>query len=271
MGVKRAVAPTVPVGLAVEYVRGTRRFLIKQTRRKDDTNRYLSPSTLLPPPSATEPTQDMIVVDCTVSNRSTMSIQRKAKTAFSMVPRSRRRFLAPTACPDDLPVQFSAFVSRPSGTVLCFEALCSVLHGCLSVDGAVFHSSIRDAARDDVESPAWTLYRGPLLHQKHLAECVCSIRGQPNPLVQYRQHQKFFFDPFVNPVTSKFARFDHYPVHTTPTAVSDQLVEFLQERGIDDDLAAYVEEYAEFVASEERHHWRELLAQSGVIRDALDS
>ena len=235
--------PRIPSGLLVEYARGSRRFLVK--------------------PAESPISGDIVVIDCMVSSRQSAN-RKKSVAASNLIPRARRRFLPPTLSPDECPVQFSAYIGRGKGTTLCLEALCSVVHGCLSVDAAVFHASIRDAASEDVNSVRWSSYHGPLMHQKHLAECLCSVRGQPNPVVPYRQEHKHFFDPFVHPTVSKFTRFDHTPVHTVPAPLCNKLVQFLNERGVDDDLAGFVEGYAHYVDSEERRLWKESLSRPGM-------
>jgi hypothetical protein len=306
----------VPPGLAVDYVLGTRRFLLRRDAQQRQAASSSSSSSLLRSEEAMDVDlkknsnnttnnnnrdkeknrqsggDEMIVVDCTVNHRlgGGAGARRKEKRSFPqnhhlLVSKSRRRFLPPSLASstqdERMPVQFSVFAARPGGgavagtggattttTLLCLEALCSVLHGSLCVDGAMFHSSIESAAaqHDGPESPAWTSYRGPLLHQKHLAECVCSIHSaHPNPLEPYRQIHKHFFDPFVNPATSRFARYDHCPVHTVPAGVSDELVAFLEARGVDDHLAAYVEQFAGYVLNEEHMLWRRQLSEMGVV------
>nr|CCC93395.1 conserved hypothetical protein [Trypanosoma congolense IL3000] len=201
-----------------------------------------------------------VLVHCSVSNHRLRPLGGGKNSAGTFGTRRKAKTRRQNCPPDDLPVEFSAFVAvPPSGLTL--EALCSCSLGFLVVDGILFHRGLmpESVIPQDGNLVREGVYQGPLLNQRLLAECVVSTRGCINPLEPHRQHQAFFFDRHVNLWSSRFSRLGHLPVHTAKPEFADTLCHFLGCFGVNDELARFVEEFAHQVHKEEKSHWFNIL------------
>ncbi|CUG54982.1 Hypothetical protein, putative [Bodo saltans] len=245
-----SLPPVPPHSFEVMYEPGTRRFTLIGT----------SPVT-----------SDSVVVHCDVNQRAMPRLtwdstygkpspqpRSSVRRQRGMVRRSISKHLAlPTHSPDELPIQFRAFVGsahRP----MCMELRLMSLDGLLGIDGVVMHPGgvVRSSIVDMPLSKLGSLYQGPHLTQVHLAATMTSTHRQSiNPLVPYRQALLQYADRFVNPKVCPFSRFNHHPVHTAPGRVTDALAAFAKDVGVDDELALFVHQYALYVQNEEDDAW----------------
>lgn len=203
----------------------------------------------------------IVLVHCTVCNRFLRPLEGGCGRVTGKGTRfSRSR---PQNCSmGTSPVEFSAFVSV-LGSGLTIEASCSSMLSLLLVDGVTVHNGlITDSlVPREGRSVGEMLYQGPSLNQRNLTETVINVRSNISPLDSLRQEQAFFFDPHVRPWSSRFMRFGHMPVHTVRPVFADALSRFLERFRIDDDLAAFVEQFAHVVQQKEKAMWARVVRE----------
>jgi hypothetical protein len=244
------IPPVPPHSFDVIHESGTRRFTLIGT----------SPAT-----------GDSVVVICDINHREMPPLSwdspygAPAPRSSSSVRRRRgapRRSISkhvahPTHSPDELPIQFRAFVGSAQRS-LCMELRLASLDGLLGIDGVVMHPGglVRSAVVDMPLPQLSRLYQGPNMNQRHLAETMTSShRHTINPLVPYRQVLFNFADRFFNPTACPLSRFSHHPVHTAPGRVTDAVAAFAADVGVDDALALFVHKYALYVQRVEDNAW----------------
>lgn len=176
----------------------------------------------------------------------------------------------PTYASDELPLYYTAFVSEPQQRVpratetplshppCCLEVSLASLKGFMSVEGVVVHKGrLRESLVQALpfREPS-ELYRGPLLHKRHLGDYVLGLRRRVSQLQPYRQHEADWMDETVNPLVSPHDKFGHSPVHVAPPRLTDAIVEVLRCNLVDDDLAEFVYSYAWYVQKQSNAAWR---------------
>lgn len=254
----QAEVPVPPQHFEVFYERGTRLFTMFSTS-----------------PVA----QDTVVVKCAVSNRQLPDLHDAEAPARPIAPHphergfSRRRVAFPTHSHDELPVGFTVFVGSVQRG-MTVEAQAVSVGGALCLDGIALHKGpVTEAVVNSNVLTSSQRYQGPTVTQRPLAEVIaCRTRRTINPLCPYRQVHRNFFDPFVNPNVSPFAKYDHAPVHTLPGHVVDSVAAVLAESGVDDQLATFVHKYSWYVQREEDLLWRhDTIVALGIRADGRTS
>lgn len=156
------------------------------------------------------------------------------------------------------PVLFSVLIAKNKGG--CVDITARANAGLLVIDGLAFHDNPNDVLESSPEAheARSSVYRGPMLNQRHLAEYLCHTPPL-TPVVPTRQHHEFYYHAIRGRET-RFNHFGHMPINTVNPRLYNALHEYLGELGVDDCLAEFVERYARKHAwPEEISNWRSQL------------
>ena len=164
------------------------------------------------------------------------------------------------------PLLWSAAITRGGFTM---DLVCSTLDpGLLCIDGMAFYNSPAESCEhaEAANRLRRTTYQGPLFHNGALASFALGIPVVDTVNAQ-RQSARNWYNPYQGTLT-KYTKFDHMPVHTIDPDLCEAALQYAQEMGVTDDMAAFMAEYAAHAVAVETERWcDDILAFVGEGKD----
>ena len=158
-----------------------------------------------------------------------------------------------------LPVQFSTLM-LDADSKHSMEVRATCRGNIIVFDSLLFHEDDAEAVLNQ-SSPAHltrlrTQYQGPTLNQRVLAEAACHAKSTVSPLpnATYTNPSKSDHNPYSSG-THRVYKYGHQPVHTIQPRFYDSIHRYFASYGVDDSMARFVRDYANYVQAVELVDW----------------